>query len=201
METIINYKIKDFFQLKDEKVVSDYLMFLELLNPLNEIANPNYKWYKRSAKKLQIKPVISLTFGDVAEIRNNFNTSEIYGIIDSIKKVTDLTDKQVLNFTITTFYGIISYIKSELFNIVNMENNALYNDDFDINLEAVNANERMGKFGVLNLIDSLAKEDILKWKEIEKLPYLTVFTKLVMDNEKHKIQKEITELQKKKNNK
>jgi hypothetical protein len=42
----------------------------------------------------------------------------------------------------------------------------------------------MGKYGVLNTIDSLAKEDILRWVEIEKLPYMTVFTKLRMDNEK-----------------
>jgi hypothetical protein len=34
--------------------------------------------------------------------------------------------------------------------------------------------ERMGKYGVLNTIDSLAKEDILRWVEIEKLPYMTV---------------------------
>jgi hypothetical protein len=56
---------------------------------------------------------------------------------------------------------------------------------FDINVEAVNAKERMGKYGVLNTIDSLAKEDILRWVEIEKLP-MTVFTKLRMDNEKTK---------------
>jgi hypothetical protein len=55
-----------------------------------------------------------------------------------------------------------------------------------INVEAVNAKERMGKYGVLNTIDSLAKEDILRWVEIEKLPYMTVFTKLRMDNEKSK---------------
>jgi hypothetical protein len=28
----------------------------------------------------------------------------------------------------------------------------------------------MGKYGVLNTIDSLAKEDILRWVEIEKYP-------------------------------
>jgi hypothetical protein len=38
---------------------------------------------------------------------------------------------------------------------------------------------------VLNTIDSLAKEDI-RWVEIEKLPHMTVFTKLRMDNEKTK---------------
>jgi hypothetical protein len=70
----------------------------------------------------------------------------------------------------------INYIKSELIEITNMEINELSDDSFDINVEAV-AKERMGKYGVLNTIDSLAKEDILRWVEIEKLPYMTVFIK------------------------
>jgi hypothetical protein len=40
-------------------------------------------------------------------------------------------------------------------------------DSFDINVEAVNAKERMGKYGVLNTIDSLAKEDILRWLKLK----------------------------------
>lgn len=201
MEKIINYKIKDFFQLQDENIVRDYLMILELLNPLNEIENPSYKWYKRNAKKLRIKSIKGLSFGEVTEIRNNFNQPTIHTIIDSIKIVTGLKDKQVLNFTITQFYGIISYMKSELMDITNMENNELVDDSFDINVEAVNAKQRMGRFGVLNIIDSLAKENILQWEAIEKLPYMTVFSKLVMDNEKNKIHQEIAELQRKKQTK
>lgn len=197
MEKITNYKVKDFFRLQDENIVSDYLMILDCLNSLKEISNPNYKWYKRNAKKLRIKPVKELSFGEVTTIRNNFNQPTIYTIIDSIKTVTDLTDKQVINFTILQFYGIISYMKSELMEITNMENNELVDDSFDINVEAVNAKQRMGRFGVLNVIDSLAKENILQWEAIEKLPYMTVFSKLVMDNEKNKIRQEIAELEKK----
>ena len=79
-----------------------------------------------------------------------------------------------------------------------MEINQLSDDAFDINLESINANQRMQKFGVLNTIDALAKEDVLRWVEIEKLPYMTVFTKLMMDKEKNDIQKELNEILKKK---
>jgi hypothetical protein len=99
--------------------------------------------------------------------------------------VVDISAKSILNITIIEFYGIINYIKSELIEITNMEINELSDDSFDINVEAVNAKERMGKYGCVT-IDSLAKEDILRWVEIEKLPYMTVFTKLRMDNEKQK---------------
>lgn len=198
MEKITNYKIKHFFRLKDERVVSEYLAILDCLNPLKEIRNPNYRWYKMNSKVLQIKAVRMLTFAEVTDIRNNFNQPSIEAIIDSIKIVTQLKDKEIMNFTITQFYGIISYMKSELMDITNMEANELNDDSFDINVEAVNAKQRMGRFGVLNIFDSLAKENVLQWEAIEKLPYMTVFTKLIMDNEKNKIQQEIAELQRKK---
>lgn len=198
METLINYKLIDFIQIQDETIIQDYLVFLELLRPLKVISNPIYKWYKRNTKTLQIKAIKDLSFGDVTVIRNNFNEASIASIIESVKMVVDLTDKQILNLTILEFYGIINYMKSELTDITNMEINELTDDSFDINIETVNAKERMGKFGVLNTIDSLAKEDILRWSQIEKLPYMTVFTKLRMDNEKNKIQQEIAELQRKK---
>lgn len=198
MEKITAYKIKDFFRLKDEKIVSDYLAILDCLNPLKEIKNPNYKWYKMNSKVLQIKAVRMLSFGEVTDVRNNFNQPSIESIIDSIKIVTQLKDKDIMNFTITQFYGIISYMKSELMDITNMEANELNDDSFDINIEAVNAKQRMGRFGVLNIINALANENILQWEAIEKLPYMTVFTKLIMDNEKNKIQQEIAELQRKK---
>jgi hypothetical protein len=41
---------------------------------------------------------------------------------------------------------VINYIKSELIEITNMEINELSDDSFDINVEAVNAKERMGKY-------------------------------------------------------
>ncbi|MFV8339141.1 hypothetical protein ACNQGL_07705 [Flavobacterium sp. LB3P21] len=198
MEEIVNYKLSEFLQIKDPKLIEEYLVVLDLLSPLKVINNPNYHWYKKVPKMLHLKAIKELSFGDVTTIRNYFNDASIQGIIESIKMVIDVEDKHIINLTILEFYGIISSMQSELRELNNMEINELSDDSFDINVEAVNAKGRMGKFGVLNVIDSLAKEDILRWEEIEKLPYLTVFTKLMMDNEKQKISNEISELQRKK---
>ena len=198
MEEIVNYKLSEFLQIKDPKLIEEYLVVLDLLSPLKVINNPNYHWYKKVSKTLHLKSIKELSFGDVTTIRNYFNDASIQGIIESIKMVIDVEDKHIINLTILEFYGIISSIQSEIMELNNMEINELSDDSFDINVEAVNAKGRMGKFGVLNVIDSLAKEDILRWEEIEKLPYLTVFTKLMMDNEKQKISNEISELQRKK---
>jgi hypothetical protein len=198
METLINYKLSDFLKLNNEIELQSYLVILDLLKPLKTISNPKYKWYNKQPKNLLIKSIKALSFGEVTEIRNNFNEGSIDSVLESVKMVVDVSDKEILNFTILTFYGIISYMKSELNEITNMEINELTDESFDINVEAVNAKERMGKYGILNTIDSLAKEDVLKWELIEKLPYMTVFTKMCIDNEKNKIQQEINELRMKK---
>jgi hypothetical protein len=106
------------------------------------INNPIYKWYKRKPKTLD-KAVKDLSFGDVATIRSNFSEASIENIIEAVQMVVDISAKSILNITIIEFYGIINYIKSELIEITNMEINELSDDSFDINVEAVNAKERI----------------------------------------------------------
>ena len=82
--------------------------------------------------------------------------------------------------------------------MANMEANELENDDIDPIMFEVNASERLGRFGVLNVINSLADGDITKWNDILKLPYTTVFTKLKMDKERAAINRDIQAIQKRK---
>lgn len=203
MEKIINYKLKDFLRLKDWELVQNYLSILDNLRPLKTITNPTYKWYNKLPKTLQITAIKELNFGDVINIRNWINEGSIEAIFEIYKLISGMTEKQIMNLGIIQFYGIYSFIKIELEEISNMEMNELAEEDgdFDINVEAVNALGRMGRFGVFNIIDSLAKENILRWDKILKLPYMTVFTKLRMDKERNKIQKEISELQRKQHTK
>lgn len=202
MEKIIDYKVKDFLELEDFDKVQEYITILDHLKPLNEIPNPSYKWYhkwfKKRPKTLIVNDIRSLKFHQVFEIKMNLFESNIQSLIDSIKMIVDVQDNDILNFTITTFYGIISKMKLEIIEIIENEIKDWFDDFEDEFINAVNANERMAIFGVLNLLDSLANGDVLKWEEIEKLPYQTVFVKLKMDKEKNKIQREIAELQRKK---
>lgn len=201
MEVIIDYKIKDFFRITDIDLLQEYLVVLDLLQPLKIIKNPKAKWYNKKPKTLEIKSVKELKFGEVITIRNNFNDGNLKSIVESVAMVTGMKENQILRFTITQFYGIISFIKEELSNITNMEINELTDDSFDYNLEQVNAKGRMEKFGIFNTIDNLANENILDWEKVLEIPYMTVFTKLKMDFERNKIQQELVELQKEKSKK
>ena len=201
METIINYKLSEFLQIKDENLIQSYTVILEHIKPLKEINNPNYHWYNKHPKTIQIIPVRELTFDEVTTIRDNFNDGSVEAIFECIRFITGLKDKQIINFNIVQFYGIISNMKSELIELSKLEIENLADDTFDANVDAVNAKQRMSRFGAVNILDSLANGDVLKWTEIEKLPYLTVYTKLLMDKTKNDIQAEIAELQRKKQTK
>lgn len=198
MEKITNYKLKDFLILENTDEIEATLAILDLLQPVRDINNPLSKWYNRKPKKIAVSPVKSLTFGQVTTIRESISNPTIDDILETVHLVTGQPIKELLQFTIVPFYSIINTIKADLIEITNMEINELTTDDFDIDSETVNASERMARFGALNPINSLAGDDITKWKEIENMPYMTVFTKLLMDKVKADIQRDITELQKKK---
>jgi hypothetical protein len=197
MEKIINYKFKDFIKINDDNLISNYLMILEHLNPPKSILNPMYRLWNKEPYRVEIKSLFNISFSQVQEIKDNINDATIDSIISSIEIVTGIKKKNILNFKITLLYSIINGIKEQLEQIISMEINELSDEEDDIDIISTNANERMAKFGVINTIDSLANGDLTKWNEIENTPYIVVFTKLKMDREKNKIQKEISELQRK----
>jgi hypothetical protein len=51
METLENYKLVDFIQVKDETLLQDYLFILELLEPLKVINNQYINGIKESLKR------------------------------------------------------------------------------------------------------------------------------------------------------
>lgn len=197
MEKIIDFKLKDFLKITDVKLINEYYFILELLRPVKTIPNPNYNkykfWDKKTPKTLEIKPVEDLSFADVTNLRLGFNGNDIDKVIECIELVTGLKKKQILSFTITTFYGIINGIVQQLIEISNKEINELTDDYRDPIVESIKGYERMARFGTFNTIDSLAKGDILRWQEIEKLPYWLVFHKLMMDKENEQIARELRE--------
>ena len=198
---IKNYKLRDFFKQKDG-VINTYLIFLESLKPLSEITNPLYKWWKignwKHSKMIKVKSVMECTFGQVEELRQLMYEGSIDSVIEGVSIVTNTSKKMIYHFTIIDFYSIIKSITNDLITLSNMEYNELHQENDDPHIEMVRAGERMEKFGTLNTINSLAGDDITKWEQVENMPYMVVFTKLRMDKEKAAIQKDLVDLQKKK---
>lgn len=200
MEKITNYKLKEFLELDDPDIVNQTLSILELLAPISIIKNPIKKWYNKQPKFINIKPAKTLSFGGVTRLRKLFNKGEIGDIIEAVGIVSELDHKVVNSLTVIEFYGILNGITAQLIQLSDMEVNELSDDDIDPIVLEVNAAERMSRFQTLNRINSLANDDVTKWEEIEKLPYLTVFTKLMMDKERAAIRRDMDNIQKRKQN-
>ncbi|MGQ2984866.1 hypothetical protein [Flavobacterium sp.] len=191
MEKITDYKLYDFLTLEDESIINDYLPILELLSPVTEILDPIHK----SLGIVKVTPVRSLKFGEVFILRNLLTEGSGQSLIEAVGIVTKLPKETVLQFTIIPFYSIVNGIFTQLIEVDNMMQNELESEDEDIEMIEAQASERMSRFGIVNTIDNLAGGDILKWKAIQELPFMEVFTKLVMDKTKGDIMQDVRAIQ------
>lgn len=198
MEKIKNYKIKDFLQLEDRDLQEKYLEILDLLLPVQEIEILRGWCWPKTKRRFGVKEIGTLKFGVVTNLRMLILEGTFAAICEAISLVTELSVIQAENLGIIEFYGLISNIREQLTTLTEREASELDDADYNKDLEKVNANKRMARFGTLNIINALAGDDITKWEIIDNLTYNVVFAKIVMDKEKNKIQKEIAELQRKK---
>lgn len=179
--TITNYNLSEFLQLSDVDVINEYLTILELLPPAENV-----------------KKVESLTFGEVNQLGDLMNEGTVDSIIKAVSILSETAIDEVADMTIIDFWGVRNKIEKELLELIEREKNYLYSDESDPIMLEVNAGQRLSKFGVLNTLDNLANGDITKYKAIEDLPYLLVFAKLLRDKEVSEINKDIADIQKRK---
>lgn len=184
----------DFLTLENQ-IIDEYLPILELLSPVTEVDDPIHE----SFGKIKIPNVKSLKYGNVVLLKRLLTEGTTDAIIEAVSIVTKLPKESVYYFTIIPFYSIYNSILSQLIEINNMENNELSSEDEDIVMIEAQANERMSKFGILNTIDNLAGGDLTKWKEIEEMPYMVVFTKLMMERTRGDIMRDVRAIQQRKN--
>jgi hypothetical protein len=186
METITNYKLKDFLLVEDLETANNYIALLELIEPV-EILN------EKPLLQLQ-----DLTFGQVENVRHILENPTWMNVIEAVRLITGLEENEIFELRIIDFYPIWNGIKRQAEKLAAIEENELGDEEVMIEYEIVNAAQRMARFGALNIINALACNDVTKWKMIEELPYMVVFTKRVMDKERSMINKEVNELLKKK---
>lgn len=122
--------------------------------------------------------LIHSSFGYVKEvIPNAFTTGDIETMIFKglkergenvfLSDIRHLKEAELMSF--------ICWVKDELEAIIRLEEQHLSSEpDFDLLAAGI---EQLNQFGYLNVVDSLAGGDILKWDAIKALPYSVVFDK------------------------
>ncbi len=118
---------------------------------------------------------------DLPELLSTSNISEL---LETICKIHNIKIKQSETPEIISF---ILWLKDEFEKIQQLEQAHLSNQP-DPDMIAAGVQE-LNELGEINIIDSLAGGDILKWEQIEQLPYHKVFDKLKKDMVENKINK------------
>ncbi|MEJ4088228.1 hypothetical protein [Galbibacter orientalis] len=180
------YTFKEFLNLSDAELIDSYLFILEALKPLKTLNNN------------PLKELINLSFGEVISAKLSLTQPTKEGLIELIKIVSELTEDEIENLSIYTFYGVLNSLKEQIIAINEMEENNLVSKHTSVEWEMVDGSRRLSKYGVLNTIDKLAGGDILKYKDIEELPYQLVLSKLMLDTTKGDIEKDMSDLKLKK---
>lgn len=150
-----------------------------------------YNFVKKYGKRtntlfgVELEPLIYFPYGfvkiDLPSLLNENNIDEIINLICNIKNISvkKITDKEKISLTL--------WLIDELEAISDLEQNYLSSQP-EPELIASGIDE-LNIFGELNVIDSLAGGDILKWERVKQLPYHSVFDKLRKDNIERKINK------------
>ncbi|MBP0904843.1 hypothetical protein ACFSKN_04750 [Mariniflexile gromovii] len=174
METITNYKLKDFFN-QDLQLIEDYVNLLQHLKPISTNVR-----------------LTDLTLRQVETIKKTINDEN--ELINIISIVQGITIEEVLELDIITFFPLIKDVQIQLESLVNKEINHLSPKHSDARFEMIDGSKRLEKFGVYNAVNSLANGDILKFNSILDLPYNEVFVKMYLDTTIADIQHEINKM-------
>lgn len=107
---------------------------------------------------------------DLPELMQEGNIEEIINIICKEKEIEikEITQRETISFVL--------WLKDEIEAIHQLESRYLQSQP-DPDMIAAGVND-LNEFGELNVIDSLAGGDILKWDEVGRIPYYKVFDKL-----------------------
>lgn len=142
---------------------------------------------KRSAKlySVEVEDVRFLKFKTINLIKDAMERSNERTEFDLLSAVFQNFGKEFkpLPNTEKETIEFIFFITDGIRGIAVMERESFESEASDVDTSGLD------KFKEINIVDSLANGDILKWNYIQELPYFDVFIKMLMIQEKNKIDK------------
>ena len=180
-----NISVQELYQLEDEKLFQKYMRFSNEED--NFYLKPKGIFAGREAT-----PLGSLTYGEVATIKQNLakptfqSIYETFDLVFNIKKTTYLTQDVV------SYLYALNWIKTEIKKIIEREKKTLGGDP-DPLLEAAGVH-RLVPFGELNTILAIAQKYGKSPEEVESWKYNLVFSMMVHDKVSGEVQTEYNKL-------
>ena len=142
-------------------------------------------------KKLVLKSLGNVEFETVKDLQEMISKPQI-DYVTFLIMLPGVELKYLLKQRIVDVFAFYNHVVEEVERTISNENRLLnYTPDAD---EITAGIERFNKFGIFGTIDSLADGDLTKHKEILKMPYNVVFSKLLYMKEQGMYQKALINL-------
>lgn len=185
IDEIENITMAEFFSLPAQQMQQQY----DLLRNLRE--SDVLSGHK--AEKMDMQP-----YSVIVKLKKLLQQQTAQTLTQVVELVFKISREQQIFIRLTDYFPALNYIVNGTEQIARMEMNRLSSPPRDELLAS--GIERMNAYGDLVTIDTLAGGDILKWSQVEAMPWRYIFTKLCMEKDRAEIQDNVDELMRSKSN-
>lgn len=182
MFNLDNITVEELYSLPSQEF--GYYMDLENVMLINDDRFMKYK----------ARTLGSLTYGNVATIKNNLRDPSFDNIFEIFRLIYRISREDYLKADVVSYFYALKWIKKEVIDLLNKEKRALTSDPNP--LMEMAGSKRLGIFGEMGTLITLGKQFSKTPDEIEAWRYDLVFTILVYDKISGEIQKEYRNLTK-----
>lgn len=180
-----DYTLLEYFSMQDEEALSEIAWRLKN-GKFNKVDHFNTGGYKNA----------SMGFIKLLQLQLGNGSFSWKSFIKAIQDECKLDESLVLNETVYRCKEQIEFLVDQIETVNNLERNNLAGYQ-DKDSEAAGI-DRFNKYGHFIQIDTLANGDVLKYKQIEKEPYMLMFNKLMLEADRSNYNARLAEIRRKK---
>lgn len=145
-------------------------LLLEVVKPLPFFYQGFWRWKKKHG----VERLTDLTWGEVRAVIDLLSSGELPQVIEAFRLVYKI--KHPARMNVYRFYACIKHLTNEVQRVLEREQRALQGDPSPYEAQLQQAGvEQLQPFKDLAIIDTLAQGDILRYEQVETLPYEVVF--------------------------
>nr|DAW53080.1 MAG TPA: hypothetical protein [Caudoviricetes sp.] len=145
-------------------------LLLEVVKPLPFF----YRGFWRWKKKHGVERLTELKWGEVRAVIDLLSSGELTQVVEAFRLVYKI--KHPARMNVYRFYACIKHLTNEVQRVLEQEQRALQGEPSHYETQLQQAGvEQLQPFKDLAIIDTLAQGDILRYEQVEALPYEVVF--------------------------
>lgn len=174
-----NIKVSKLYQLGEV----EFKKYMQLQSVLGE---------KDVFPKIKATPLMDLTFGEVATLKNNLAKPTFESLYECFQIVFKVKLKTYVNQSVVDYFYAMNWLKNSVRELMEREAKTL-SSDIDPLLDAAGI-KRLVKFGELNTLKAIGQQFGKSPREIEDWKYSLVFSLMLHDKVSSEVQKEFNNL-------